>query len=204
MELEQYLQEFEEQKVQEEREIVVVRNPTLDLICRRYEQWLDAQLDCDEALCLINELKYTAKDIRDFSISLKKYEARKYFYRTGMFLSALINNCEEEDFEIMAVHLNEGIENICSNLEKKKVKIIGNVFVAGTNMRSGVLTILGNAEHAGIHMTGGKLIIMGNLDGGGPFFGGEIYVKGDLRFEYHKDSKAKVFHGGELIFNGTK
>ncbi len=250
--LDQYLQDLGKQGVVDEKLLQVTPNPTLELLCKTFENFLDRRITVSDqettpaeefsgpcyqkAKILVKEIEYTAKDVRNFSVELKKYENRDDFRgqedeeadNVGLFLSALINNCSETDFEIVTQHLSKlygglGFENT------KNVTVIGNF---GTQfaafMKSGRMIATGNVgAEAAYGLEGGEVIILGNADiGAGTSMNGgvlrirgsagsrlgmhseegtEIYVDGDIQGRLNKKyCRAKVYHKGELIHKGHK
>ncbi len=240
-ELEKYLKDLGEQGNQEENKIKIVETPELVKLCAQFGEFLRSKYDTvkkdeDEikynlAGVLVREINYTAKDVLSFSIKLKEYENRENFSRvTGLFLAALTNNSEEENFNIITEHLSNqftllGYEN------KKNLTILGDTWDGvGFKLRNGKITIMGDVGmNSGSDMTGGELIIEGNAgDLIGPDMtggvirvkknakgwvgalsnGGEIYVDGELEntlrgrlaIEKSGRSKAKIYHKGKQIW----
>ncbi len=101
-EINDYLKDLGKQEVQEESKILLVNNPILEAICDKFERYLKNAFlrPYDTALDSVKDLKYTAKDVKDFSVVFKKYESRAGFDGASIFFSALINHSEENDFEI--------------------------------------------------------------------------------------------------------
>ncbi len=227
--LDNYLSELEEQELQVEKNIQVrvVKNPVLDSICKKYSPWSAVVSDpmCiravqgyyDSALDLLEGKSYSAKDIRDFSFFLVDYEkAGWYIYDAGLFLSALINSSEEENFEIMTVQLSKvirfvgfettkniviqgSVDQVGKSMKKGKILVKGNAgpFI-GEGMHGGEIIVEGNSEqYTGNCMTGGKIIVQGNTGThtGNWSTGGEIHVEG--RIERTGDCcKAKIYQRG--------
>src|SRR3989338_10136620 len=162
MNLDNYLQELNEQEVQEDKKIKVVRSFVVEKICKRYEQWLNGHKEYVVAKNLVEKLNYSAKDVKDFSIRIKKCESDKWFFCSGIFLSALVNASQESDFEILTEHL---IKNLCylGLYNKKNILVRGNVgSSSGSNMTAGSLIIMGDAELiTGNNLFGGEIIIYG-------------------------------------------
>ncbi len=190
VEISDYLQELEEQQVQEESEILVVQNPVVEELCEIYARFNSNRKSndylwdiYDTCLEIIEGKVITAKVVRDFSIILKKYEADRYFSSNGIFLSSLINYSEEKKFEIVTAHLVKEMGWIgCFN--KKSLVVKGNAgFATGTRMEKGIIKIMGDA---------GKYI-------GGASEGGKIHVSGRIR-SIGQDCEAKIYRKGKLIW----
>ncbi len=190
-EINDYLNGLEEQSIQEESKILVVRTPVVEEICMRYKSWLDQavnnwdywhQIDTFTSKS-IKGLRYSSKDILNFSIYMKEYESHKDFYKSGVFISMLINNSEENDFVIITGHLIKklfwlGFDN------SKNIVVRGSAGdLTGMDMRSNILTITGNVgTRSGLYSRGGEIHICGNI--------GEI----------SPPCKAKIYQNGELIW----
>ncbi|MBI4919464.1 hypothetical protein HY837_06015 [archaeon] len=189
-EIENYLEELEEQKVQEEKKIVVVSNPTLDLLLDEYDEWLKDRVKgidtYQKFYTIFRDLKYTVNDVRDFSFMLQEYrEKQDYlsFVHSGFFLSALINASKAKNFEIITRHLNRIIYFIGFDSDKN-ILVNGNVgFHTGLKKRAGTLVIKGDTEGftGNEMMYGGRIIVHGNVTGntGSSLWGGEIIVNGN-------------------------
>ncbi len=201
--LEDYLKKIGEQKENTELPSKYINNPNIDKICEKYEGWLKKTvhfaLPADE-LYLANALdnfRCNAKDIKEFSLTLKKYEKLPGFCWSGIFLSALINNSKEENFDIILEHLFTNIDYMgYKNI--KNIKITGNVGCwAGDTMQKGLLTISGNTrENAGNNLCGGTIIIEGSTEeyAGSLMRTGKIIIKKKAGKYLGVDSKAGEIH----------
>ncbi len=118
--LENYLNQIKNQEITEESKILVAENPVLDALCKKYEVWLK-KFDpfSDKPLIFLDGLEYTSKDVKDFSIMLKKYEDHDRFSESGQFLSFLTNHSYEKTFEIITMHLNKTINWVGAFCGKK-------------------------------------------------------------------------------------
>ncbi len=190
--LENYLNEVEGQEAQEEKLIQTVRNPVLDLLCKKYLEYLrPKKINPDTfkgdlylfSLDLIEKIEYTAKDVENFSILLKKYEKHPFFFISGVFLSALINQSKEDKLQILLSHLNERLSSIGRN-NVKQLTVIGS---------TGSLT--------GCYMVKGQIFVKGNagMMTGLCSEGGEIYVNGEIK-SIEENCKARVYQRGNLIW----
>ncbi len=185
-----YLQSIEEQEVQEEARIQVVRNSKLDALLKNYEKWLketdpvknSIDSEYNRAIKLVANLGCTRTDVRNFSILLKQYESDALsFFETGFYLSAMINSSKEKNFDILTNHLEVKIDRI-GFVNEKNVIINGDVGEhTGISMQSGKIIVEGNAEvYTGFQMNGGELLIKGNTDDvGEEMYGGKIIVEGN-------------------------
>src|SRR5208283_2248609 len=143
---------------------------------------------------------YSANDIEDFSIVLGEFQGGTCFStKAGLYLSALINSSEEENFVVHTTAFAEPIISIgyCNtknitvigdagqyvgdDMEKGTIIVKGNAGDdVGWHMKGGSITIEGNAgECAGCHMRRGAIIVTGNADRVGDHMrGGEIRING--------------------------
>ncbi len=232
MSINDYLGELGEQKFQGESIIQIIENPVVRRICEKYECWLKEDKDRigrdvghgnehDYCWDLVKDVFYTVKDVFDFSVMLKKYEKQKGFSFTGLFLSALINNSEKNDFKIITSHLYNKID-LVGFFNKKNLTVIGDVGQkAAWSMKGGEIVITGNTgTHTGMGMKAGKLMVEGSTDysagagmQGGKLIingssgdyvglisrGGEIYIYGEIK-GMRANCKAKVYHKGVLVW----
>ena len=200
--LEKYLKQIGKQKEVEERQIEIRRNPKLDEICRDYETWLgDSKDDLDkdyERALEFSRREYSAKDIEDFSLELKRFEDKRGFEESGLFLSALTNYSEKERFVIVTEHLSKKIDFI-GYKNKKVVEVSGN---AGNNVgwhNSGEISVGGNAGNwVGLNNSG-KISVGGNAgDWVGLNNSGEISVSGDAGNKVGWDNRGKIEIKGKI------
>ena len=140
------------------------------------------------ALDLIENLKYSAKDVEQFSITMTEFQDDRYFpFSAGLFLSALINNGKDTDYTIYTKHLSVKINDL-GHKTNKNITINGDAGDGvGGSMKDGKIIVNGNAGHGvGYCMTGG-----------------EIHLNGDFKplIEFKKyGENVKIFHRGKLIF----
>ncbi len=173
----------------------------------------------DKMLASIKNLRYTAMDVETFSIALAEFQDEDFALKPGIFLSALINNCQEEKFVIYTRHLSKEINRI-GYLTTKDITVegdagnaVGMEMVGGTiivngkagyhigrNMKDGTITVYGDVEaDLGSDMEGGTIIVKGNsgLDTGVGMKGGSITVEGDAERDVGSGMKGgKIFLGG--------
>ncbi len=206
-EISDYLQELNEQVVQEESKIQVVENPVVDLLLSKLEEMIwqckKAHLTVvyDTCLSRIQGVEYSADDILSFSTRIASFEELIYQNpeAIGKFISALVNNCKEEDIGIFTKGYGEKIDYLgCRNeknltiigdtgnntghfMIKGSLTVTGNAGVhTGMWLESGQLLVEGSTEHCcGVGIKGGKIIIKGRAgtDIGGGSTGGEIYIE---------------------------
>lgn len=194
-----YLEDLGELVVQEKKEILVVRSPTVDLLCKRFEEFLSqsekmlgVRFSIDDeydeiytsALNYIRGAKYSSKDINVFSIKIKEYESEPNFVRVvGAFISVLIDNSEENSFEVVTEHLTRKMLSL-GYLNKKRLIVNGDLGV-----------------YTGLCMKQGQLIINGNTGYYLGFMacGGEIYVNGEIE-KISANCKAKIYQRGKQVW----
>ncbi len=183
-EISDYLNGLEEHNVQEEN-IKLNKNPMIDLLCRNFEEYLKDNSRFHDhknfESSAIKGLKYTSKDVTDFSLMLKQYETERNFgCDAGCFLSLLINNSKETNFEIITVHLTKAIDVIGIH-NTKNIYVKGNAgSLLGREMSGGTIIVEGcTGRQTGNMLSGGKIMINGNSGEltGEDLRGGEIIVK---------------------------
>ncbi len=139
-----------------------------------------------KAYRLLRKIEYTAKDVERFSIVLAELQDDKEFgFRAGIFLSALINNCKEEEFVIFTNHLSKMV-NYLGFSNRKNITVQGNVGgLLGNEMRTGKITVNGNARMSvAPFMRGGEIHINGEIDSVSEYIAdGIIYQNGKRRPE---------------------
>ncbi len=205
-----YLNNLSEQTVQEEKDIERVKNPVIDLLVEKFFSLSDQNPHHSlsssfekEASTLVKTLYYTARDIAEFSIVLKKYEDLNNFeVKAGIFLSALINNCNEEKFKIITKLLTKKIDFLgCSN--EKKVFIDGDVGIYLGNHNKGLIIVKGNAgKYLGGWSSGGDILVKGNAGEyvGAGMLSGRIFVSGRIK-SFGAVQTGKIYEKGKLIIN---
>ena len=176
--------------------------------------------DYENMLDMVKTLEYSAKDIEEFSLALGEFQGEKYFAnKAGLFLSALINNCNDKDFIIHTVQFTEPLgyigyrntKNIVVNgdagelcgerMEGGSIIVNGDAGdCCGEEMEGGTITVEGHAGHScGERMKGGAITVKGNacVWCGLNMRGGSITVKGDVG----NDCGAGM-HSGEIRIEG--
>ncbi len=224
--LDRYLADREDHEKTEQRDITLESNPTVDDICRRYEEWLEELTatslasDYPNGLKHLKGLEYAAQEVREFSLRLKQYEDAEYFQDTGLFLSALMNTCSDEEFEILTEHLETQIDYI-GYKNTKLVSVSGDVGDrVGEHMASGSITVNGNAgDKVGEEMTSGSIIVNGNAGKwvGNQMKNGSIMVNGNarravghcmeggsVRIEGEMGPISEWWEGGEIYHRGKR
>ena len=160
---------LEREKEQEIRKIKVHKDKDLEALCKSYEKWLEfpdhLKYDVNNLYLRAKKLKQkpTSKEITNLSILLPKYQDHKYFYRSGIFISYLINESEEEKFSIITTGLEKSLSHI--GLYNKKDIVINSDagYGVGYKMQSGEIHVKGNAgDLVGYVMKSGEIHVDGN------------------------------------------
>jgi formylmethanofuran dehydrogenase subunit C len=188
----------------------VEMNQNLEEIVKKFEKILVYIGDIYEDSLELIKKSYSAKDIYEFSIILKNYEKEKGFdYVSGLYLSTLINDSNDNEFNIYTKHLDILPNYIGYKNNGKIITINGNVSDwLGDSMISGEIIVNGNANGLiGWGIYDGEIIINGNAGDciGNIMTGGSIYLNG----EYESISRiiwgGNIFHKGkQLIKDGKK
>ena len=134
-------------------EIKVEKDVVLEQLVGVYCDWLREQKtlswksDYSLGLNKINGLEYSCKDITKLCLKLKDYEQKERFERSGLFLSALINNCKDLEFLLLTDHLKKEI--ICIGYKNfKNIIIQGNTGRGtGWHMQEGIIKVQGNTGY---------------------------------------------------------
>lgn len=136
----------------------------------------------DKILQLIGDIGYSSKDVEKFSIGLVEFEEDDCFRTVGLFLSALINNCKDNDFVIHTQNLRWLINSLGFR-NTKNIVVNGNVGrFTGDDMQGGSIVVNGHTEiWLGVRMKGGSITVKGSTaqQVGENMEGGSIIVEGD-------------------------
>jgi hypothetical protein len=174
----------------------------------------------EKARKILKGLNCSAKDIENFSLVLGEFQTGEQSPgKAGMFLSALINTGNEENYIIHTKHLGPidylGYHNEKSITVRGDAKKFlgwgmgrGNIVVEGDvgdylgyHMRGGSITVEGNAGESIGWMRGGAIIVRGDAGAvvGQYMRGGEIHLEGDYESISDQFKCGKIFHKGVLI-----
>jgi hypothetical protein len=146
-------------------------------------------IEYSKALELIKEkgINCTSKDIEEFSLELVAFEDHKEFkIGAGLFLSALINTSEDEEFIIHTRHL------------KKKINFLG------YDTTKNIVIERDAGDWLGEWMKKGSSITVngdaGRWVGHGMYEGSKIYFNGNYR-SINNDIRhgSKIYHKGKLV-----
>jgi formylmethanofuran dehydrogenase subunit C len=150
----------------------------------------------------IKNLRYTAKDVEEFSLVLVEFQDEEDFTnKAGFFLSDLINNGRDSDYVIHTQNLPLpphylGFKN-CKN-----ITVEGDVGDwVGDRMRNGSIIVKGDAgDRVGDWMKGGSITIEGSAGYGFGFgvTGGRATVEGNAG-----DGAGEKMEGGSVIVKGS-
>ncbi len=150
----------------------------------------------------IKEIEYDKSDITNFLFMLEKFQDREKFFRTGYFISAMIDHHQRkrekkykeyekkdqkehkktpdtEDYLIITENFKKELLGLGA-FNKKNLQIIGNGGAyLGICMQSGTIRVRGSLNHhVGHKMTGGRIEIEGDMSFIGERCNGEIYLNG--------------------------
>jgi len=144
---------------------------------------------------------FSKKDVSDFFRLLPCYQYNENFgYRAGLFLSALFNSSEHNNFKITLPCMDEPINSLCM-FNTKNIEFFGNVGDSfGAYAKGGFLLLHGNADsHTGDGNDGGTIVVDGNCGRwtGEDMKSGEIHVTKDT-----EGITGNRLHGGTIRVNG--
>jgi len=159
------------------------------------------------ALAAIEGISISSRDVERFCVLLIEHQDEPIFHlKSGLFLSALINSSNDNEFHLSTQHLKERICNL-GYRNKKKIIIDGNLgFNVGIEMKKGVILVRGDTyDGVGDKMEGGSIIICGNSSGcdgiGNNMHGGAILIKGGV---YEFGDIGNGMDGGRITVQGKK
>lgn len=172
----------------------------------RYEGGTQLQPGHDERMeNLIGKIEYTAEDIEKFSIALAEFQDEPAFeVKAGVFLSALINNCDDTEFVVHTEHLSHS-PNALGFRNTKNITVIGDVGGSlGNSMQGGTIRVKGNAASGvGWEMISGEIVVEGNADDniGWCMLGGKIVINGNARSNVGYGMQSGEIHIGGDFWN---
>ena len=140
----------------------------------RFSPSVSVNFDYCQIRDALKHLKYSAEDVKFFSISMIEFQDDPDFrYKGGLFLSALINNGVDSEYVVITKHLDEPLDCLCYG-NSKTVRLEGN---AGTR-------IGGLMEEGTIHIDGSYVSIATGISRDGEYTRGlgKIYCNGELVF----------------------
>jgi len=208
---------LEREKEQEIRKIKVHKDKDLEALCKNYEKWLEfpdhLEYEFEKLYSRAKKLKQkpTSKEITNLSILLPKYQDHKYFDYSGIFISYLINESEEENFSIITTGL-ERLLNYIGLYNKKDIVINSDAGCGvGYKMQSGEIHVEGDVgDSVGWGMKNGKIYVKGNAGNwvGEGMQSGEIHVKGNVGSSVGLGMQSGEIHvdgnAGNLVGEGMK
>ncbi len=204
--LDRYQKRFGRQEPRDTRPIEVTPNPVVDEICRRYTEWAPGRRGTDEevysaTLDFLKDIKPTSRDVRDFSLRLRKCGIAEVFGINGTFLSALIELSSDENFDVLTEGLPDWIFAL-GYRNRKRIVVYGDFGGwTGSRMTDGEIIVRGNVwDYAGYQMEGGKIRVEGNASNGVGcnMKKGEIEILGDA-----KDVVCQSMSGGLTVIHGN-
>jgi hypothetical protein len=158
---------------------------------------------CENIPKLVRGIRYTSQEINDFIIQHNKLNGcLDYVFETklGLFLSALINNCDEKELVVITQHLDFSIPHL-GQKNRKNIIVKGDVGdFLGDRMKRGSIKVEGNADRCpGWFLEGGTIEIEGDAGNqiGSAMKGGRIIIKGNAG-----DDVGSLMFGGEISLNG--
>jgi hypothetical protein len=127
---------------------VAVQDETFCKLSEALKKYLRRKMEYEYLSSLLKGINYTNKDIANFSIGLNKFENYSRFSEnTGIFLSALVNNCNANIlFRIFTRKTQKPILHLGLFLSQKSLTVWGPAGdYAGERMKGGALHIHGEA-----------------------------------------------------------
>jgi hypothetical protein len=217
----------------EDRRIEVKRDERLEEMIAGFERVLKNKklnpLGYQETYERISKIprRYNSEEIEKFTLLLGKYQDSVNFDEIpGLFLSALINQSDDENFVLHTGYLTSYLHYI-GWLNKKNITIKGNagtclgrsmkngkIIVEGDSrnntgvlMSGGLIEIRGEAnDYVGSQMSGGKIIVRGNAGSnvGWAKTGGVIHLYGGYETISSYIYRGDIYHKGKQIIKAGK
>lgn len=185
------------------------KSPLDDDIIEIYERLLDEEDFANayrEMSQSIGRLKPSSVDIGTFAKRLPYYEERgDYDWKSGIFLTELVNNMEEEEIFIDFSLMGRKIDHLGYLMKDKRVVVNGNVgSCLGMGMSSGEIIVHGDAgRFVGHEMKGGKITVNGKAESAGSSMeGGVIEIREAEEPNSWKawKNRGEVYVAGERIW----
>ena len=200
-----------EERQEEDKKFKVESNPALDAIVSGYEKFYigpkDMRPETNYSRCLpfIPE-KYSAENTEEFMMVSGKYEEPHIGKKLGVYVSALVNNCDENTFTLHTKHLPFDVHDLGYGNNGKLIKIIGDGCGGiGKNMEDGFIQVDGNADSLGDGIKGGVIQVDGDCYWlGSDMISGEIIINGNVGTKLVSPDSGTIvaMHGGKIIING--
>ena len=183
------------------QELLALEKTYLDVL-HKYQKWHNIHDIETLSLKAIGSQTFEKDAIELFSeVSLVKFQEHWNFSQSaGIFLSALVNSCKEDNFTIRLCNILATIDSFGFKNRKNVVVFGDQRDNFGQYMENGSLTLYGNAQHAlGSNLGGGSIIIHGNVGTICAFQvkNGEIIVNGNSG-----GLTGAKMQGGSLTVNG--
>lgn len=161
-------------------------------------------VEYENAIDAIRGLKYTAMDVEKFSLAMIEFQGENlFFWKAGIFLSALVNEGQDSDYVIHTKHLDYPPVSL-GFANTKNIIVEGNVGHGfGCLMEKGRVIVNGNAyDSLGQTMYGGSITVNGNVSYniGITSRGGEIHINGRFEAIATSNCGVRVFHQGRQVW----
>jgi len=191
------------------RELELEEDSVLVEMCKGFEASLRENKTCEslgdmfmKCCGCVEPIEYCARDVEQFSLALEQYQSEDGFpYWAGMYLSALINHCQNKYIPITTTHL-EDLYSIGFMNEGRTLVITGDGgFNLGSYMSAGRIVVTGDvADHVGDEIIGGEIHIQGSAGNflGDRMRGGKIVVNKDAG-----KGLGRWMSDGEIVVQGS-
>src|SRR5208283_5571817 len=112
--------------------------------CGFFSYSIGWQKSCNRIFEKISGIECSAEDIKTFCVVLVQFQDEEEFAtKTGLFLSALINNSKDAEFVIYTTHFIEPIHYL-GHCNTKNITVEGDGgYAIGNEMKSGSITVKG-------------------------------------------------------------
>jgi len=210
--MEDLLGSLGKEQEQEKREFDVDQNPVLEEMCKGFEAVLPHTSRVNHELyelCMKQITNsYRAKDIERFSVVLAQYQFDPWFdFGAGVFLSALVNQCPDENVTLFTKHLKNDMQGIGYENDHTLV-VQGNAGAyLGQCMTAGEIVVIGNVGlYVGASMQGGIIRVEGDAEKyvGCGMFDGVIQIGGQMEINGEHMKGGDIYHKDKLIVKDGK
>lgn len=155
----------------------------------------------------VSKLKISSSDIKAFEKLLPSYEEwDDYSWKSGMFLTQLVNSMKEDEIGIDLTLSWKKIGHVGYMLKEKRIIVKGDVGAClGMGMESGEIIVNGDADqYVGHNMKGGKVTVNGKAKSAGSCMeGGIVEIRetdGDPKAWKSWKDRGELWVSGEKIW----
>ncbi len=169
-----------------------------------------SSIDYDAAVSALQGIRISPRDVERFCVLLIDHQEEESWFRSGLFISAMINSSSDSDFTISTKHFSKQIRDLgYRNTKNLTIKNDGGISLSsvGDYAVSGAIKINGIVMSVGSSMSGGRIIVDGSVRFflGPEMSGGSIIIHGNVGRGIHDSSGNIGSHmkGGTILVFGN-